>query len=159
MALQETKTLSFLPTNTQAALGWGSNKSKPKAHWHRPRARPRLLHRKSPTAAQVAFSVLHTLLDSELDKSQSVQNGDHTTRSGIVGSSSIPMAQKHLVELWRGQAGAGGFYHQLHFRFPKGRPCSHPDRAQLTPHSLGQRGHVSHLSGKDRLARASSGWG
>lgn len=73
--------------------------------WHR----PRLLHHKPQTAAQVAFSILHTLLDSELDKSQSVQNGDHTTRSRIVGSSSIPMAQKRLVEVWRGQARAGGF--------------------------------------------------
>lgn len=74
-----------------------------------PQSTARLLyHHSSPRAAQAAFSVLHTLLDSELDKSQSVQNGDHTTRSGTVGSSSIPMAQKHLVEVRRGQAGAGG---------------------------------------------------
>lgn len=66
-----------------------------------------------------------------MDKSQSVQNGDHTTRSRIVGSSSIPMAQKRLVEVWRGWAGGGGSYCQLHVRFPEDRPCSHPDRAQL----------------------------
>lgn len=91
-----------------------------------------LLQHQSQTAAQTAFSILHTLLDSELDKSQSVQNGDHTTRSRIAGCSSIPTAQKHLVEVWRGQAGSGGSYCQLHLRFPEDRPCSHPDRAQLT---------------------------
>lgn len=119
--------LSFSPTSPQAAQGWGSSTSKP----------PDIVAQaqgtaQSQRAAQAAFSILHTLLDSELDKSQSVQNGDHTTRSRIVGCSSIPMAQKHLVEVWRGQAGSGCSYCQLHLRFPKDRsPCSHPDRAQL----------------------------
>lgn len=128
-----------LPGPKQPRAGEAAQAS-PKTLWHRPRAQPGLLQHQSQTAAQAAFSILHTLLDSELDKSQSVQNGDHTTRSRIVGCSSIPMAQKHLVEVWRGQAGSGGSYCQLHLRFPKDRPCSHPDRAQLshTPWDSGE---------------------
>lgn len=93
--------LSFSPTSPQAAQDCEAAQASPQTLWDRPRAQPRLVQHQSQRAAQAAFSILHTLLDSELDKSQSVQNGDHTTRSRIVGCSSIPMAQKHLIEVWR----------------------------------------------------------
>lgn len=105
----------------------------PKTLWHRPRAQPRLSQHQSQTAAQAAFSILHTFIRFRAGQiTKCTKWRPHTTRSRIVGCSSIPMAQKHLVEVWRGQAGSGSSNCQLHLDSPRTRPCSHPDRAQLT---------------------------